>query len=400
MDGSTPAGYAIRFHATAAAAAEDGWTRVVPPGRDPWFELAWLDAVMATLGPASPMSLVVAHRDGDGPVAVGVASRKKVDALSMAPAPVRRFLVAARRIWPGLLRFPALTLGFPFWGATAPLRVRDGRGDPALTAALAAALLERARGAGERVLLVHDFTGPGLEAAFPGAEACGLIGAESPPDHVFPAGVGSLQGWLERLREPWRGRFVDALAKGDAAGLTVRRVADPVEAERLFTDPVHALHDTITTKWEVHFVDLPPEFFRVATRRAPGQVRWTFAFLGGRVVGYVFGLMEPGAYYSMFLGHDPALNDTVELYTNLVLRDVGLALAEGATEVRLGTEIRSGKRIADWKAELGCTTRPRRFFAAATGPWLGALLRTFAPILFPPAYHPAPRPVLGPPGRP
>lgn len=382
------------FHPTFEAALADGWAEVCPPEQDTWFSPPFLRVVEQTLGPESPMQFLVA-RDAQGePVAAGVLCTKVVDAAARLPAPLGIPLGWLRAVWPGLLRFRALTLGFPFWGAQAPLRVRPGHGSPELTRALTQALTTRARQQGAWVLVAQDFTEEELATSLPGAGAAGWRVAPSLPDHLWPCGVGDLEAWRARLAPGYQERWDRDLAAFADSGLTLRSLRDPAEALALFDDRVHALHATLDVDASHHYVELTADFFRSLTRRCPEVVRWTVAQDGERVIGFVFSLRTEGAGYQMYLGHEPGYNDRAALYTNLILEDVRAALAEGAHEVRLGTEMRRGRSAADWKADLGCALRERRFLVGSPHGWLRLTMRVYSWLLFPQPYRPAPRKVL------
>ncbi|NOR19004.1 MAG: GNAT family N-acetyltransferase, partial [Xanthomonadales bacterium] len=333
------------------------------------------------------------------PVAKGVLTQIDVDALSLAPALVRRIISVVRRLFPRFLRYRALACGFPFWGASSPLRLSDDVDFKRLAIALCKEFDGRARVTGSSVILIHDFTA--RECRGLAAQLCntGYLQASSLPDQVFPATFDSLQSWLVHLRPQYQQRWAQVMERFSSSGLQMRHTDGNAPISELFNSDVHHQHVTISKDWEVHFVDLPVDFFLKLSERCPDMVRWTFALDGDKVVGFVFGIMNQGRYYNMYLGHIPAYNESSELYSNLVLQDAGAALAENASEIRLGTEVRSGRKIVDFKADLGCTGRARYFFVSSRSILLRFLMRLFSRSLFPPPYEPKKRDVFtSPPG--
>lgn len=392
MPTSSRTGYRVATFATPAEAWEAGG-REAAAGAPVAYSLEFLEACHRTLGgPAGARYRVVRDPRGE-PCALAVTTRKRVDPTANAVAPVAALVRLARVAAPSFLRFEVLILGFPFFGAFAPVWARPGAASPALTKALVEALLAEADATGAAALLVQDLTADEEARALPGLDATDLRRAPSLPDHLFPAEVGSLDGWRARLVDAARDRWGAQLDRFEGSGLRVEHHAGEAGLAA-FDDHVHALHETISVDRTADYVDLTAAFFRQVAAAVGARARWTYVFDGDEVVGFVFGLLDQGAYYSMYLGHRPELEARAALYANLVLRDAGAALAAGATEVRLGTEIRLGRPYVDWKADLGCRRRPRSMFMAARGVVLRTLLAIFAPLLFRPPYDPGPRLVL------
>ncbi|MDX2513401.1 MAG: hypothetical protein QNK25_15245 [Desulfobacterales bacterium] len=305
--------YAVRCFSTVDLVPRDGWLHSGLATDDIFFRLDFLQVVEATLGRETPMEYFIVY-DGDlAPVAKGVLTQINVDALSLAPVLVRRIVVAVRRLFPRFLRYQALACGFPFWGASSPLRLSDDVDFKRLAIAMGKEFNCRARVTGSSVILIHDFTA--FECKELAAQLCntGYLQASSLPDQIFPATFDSLQSWLAHMHPQYRQRWGQVMERFSSSGLQMRHTDGNAPISELFNSDVHHQHVTISKDWEAHFVDLPVDFFMKLSECCPDAVRWSFSLDGDKVVGFVFGIMNQGRYYNMYLGHIPAYNESSEL---------------------------------------------------------------------------------------
>jgi len=354
-----------------------------------FFEPEMLRAIEEVIGKQMKMHYALVSDASGEVMALGVLTTLRIDALSLAPKGFRRCVNALRHFIPNLLRYRVTCYGFPFWGATSPIALKETDDKTAIERSLLDALVAHARVQRSRVVMLHDF---GPDATIfdspPLDSPLKLHAAPSLADHLFPTGFTSLDTYLEALKPAFAQSLKEALNAFAQSPLKIEHFQGGPEVATWITPDVHALHETMASSDNMHFSFLTRELLLTMSNYCPDRVVWTLAFDGEQVVGYVFGLITESTYYSMYLGHDPGENAAYHLYTNLVLRNAEHALQRGVKELRLGTEVRLGTDYIDFKARLGCKQRPRRFWVGAPGLWLSTVIRIAAPLIFQPPKAP------------
>ncbi|NOR20479.1 MAG: hypothetical protein GQ538_10385, partial [Xanthomonadales bacterium] len=104
--------YTVHCFSAVDLVPQDAWSHSSLAADDIFFRLDFLRVVEATLGRETPMEFFIVYDGGLSPVAKGVLTQIDVDALSLAPALVRRIISVVRRLFPRFLRYRALACGF------------------------------------------------------------------------------------------------------------------------------------------------------------------------------------------------------------------------------------------------------------------------------------------------
>jgi hypothetical protein len=124
---------------------------------------------------------------------------------------------------------------------------------------------------------------------------------------------------------------------------------------------------------------LPADFFRELVRRFPDEVFLLSIWKDDRMVAFAWGILTGRVYRDLFIGFDNQLNETTDLYFNLMILDLEHALSTAPEDIYVG-------QTADvFKSRLGCHGRERYIYVACTTRLLQWTLRALAPMLFPPA---------------
>jgi hypothetical protein len=93
---------------------------------------------------------------------------------------------------------------------------------------------------------------------------------------------------------------------------------------------------------------LPLKFFHELTRRLPEQLSLTLVYKDDRVVGFVWEIYSDNFYHFLFGGLNYELNNSGDVYFNMVFSALDNALKAGVPKIQVG-------QTADTlKARLGC----------------------------------------------
>ncbi len=185
------------------------------------------------------------------------------------------------------------------------------------------------------------------------------------------SGPACVRGSLRKFREA--GLRVDHLTGKEAAGW----FAD---------DRLHPLYLAVLEHAGGFLETLPPAFFRQLFELWHDQAVLTLVRREDRTVAWGCSLLCPPAFHMLVMGLDYEANRPGDVYFNLVYACLDYAMRRGAREVWIGAN------ADQFKARLGCQSRPRYVYVRGMGAIVAWLVRRAAGWFFPP---PAPPPRRG-----
>lgn len=168
-----------------------------------------------------------------------------------------------------------------------------------------------------------------------------------------------------------------SIRKFDEAGLRVVQISGGEGADKLYTNDVHRLYESVWDRANSRLEKLPAEFFRQLARNLGEQVVFSFAYLRDRIVGFGCSLRAGPNFHMLFVGLDYDVNRQSELYFNLCYKELDFAMRHGTQTIFMG-------QTADvFKSRLRCCHQSLCFFVKLRGR-IGFILRWFASLFFPP----------------
>ncbi len=289
--------------------------------------------------------------------------------------PGRKLLVAARRLWPRLLRARTLFCGSPF-GENGTIGLAADAGDPAaLLAELLRAMEEVGRRQGLALMLFKDFPAAQQPLLAPLAGA-GFFRGESYPNVEVPLPFPTLAAYVQSLSANARKDLRRKVRHAEAAGQLRVEVVDDVTA---LIEPVYALYLATYHAGSVRFEKLTREYFLETGRRLGGRAAFFLFYSGERLVGFNLCFRHADQLIDKFIGLDYAVARPLNLYFYTWYHNVGWCLAHGIRRYQVGQTDHAAK------VRLGGKLVPLYFYARHRNPLLNGALRLAARYLAPEA---------------
>jgi predicted N-acyltransferase len=342
---------------------------------DPMMDPRFLRSVERSMRGARFWNVVV-HDGGGRPAAAAVLSLYTVDGAMMLEGRWRQALESARRVVPGLLKFPALFCGCPVSTGQNHLRIAPWADEAQVLGQLNRLLHTLARKHRARWISFKEFAEPDV-ARIDGLVPLGYIRGSSPQMNCLPTRFRDLDHLCASLRSHYRRKIVLSKKKFEQSGLQIEHTRDGARIGQMYTDDVHKLYLSVLDRAEVKLECLPAEFFRELARQFPDDTAFTFITRGDEVVAFSCGLFHNDTYQNLFVGYDAELNAEADLYFNVMLSNLDFALRQNVRSIHVG------QTANEFKSRVGCYTEPRFFYVKARNPLSHFLLRKFSPLLFP-----------------
>ncbi|HEU4439495.1 MAG TPA: GNAT family N-acetyltransferase [Methylomirabilota bacterium] len=372
-----PAPYRVRLFETVADLPAADWARGREVAGTVFMDPRFLAAVeQAFRGQARVLHAMVYGRAGR-PQSWASLCSFPVDVTTLAGPGVHTVVRALRRALPRLGMLRTFFVGLPVSVGQSHLAIAPDADPAGVLDALAEAVEEVA--ARERAWLVvwKEFDPAAAARLEPFLLARGYRRAESPVMHELDARFPDFDGYRAALTSHYRNDVRRSERKFRAAGLRVVHRRDAEEIRRLYTADVHRLYEAVVARATVKLETLPIEFFHELTRRLPGLVSLTTIEDRGRIVAFIWGMMDGRVHHFLFCGIDYTAARDADLYFNLMYHQLDDALRCGPARIEVG-------QTADtFKARLGCRPTPRYFFVKGSRPAARAALARGFRLAFP-----------------
>lgn len=321
----------------------------------------------------------VVFRDADGiPIGAAALSLYTIDSLLLAPPGWKKTGTRLRRLWPNFLRVPVLLCGSPVSTGESHLRIAPRADSAALLRQLDRLMIRLARKQRIPFLAFKEF-GPKEVAHMDALRELGYLRADSPPMNYFPPRYRDFDHFCASIRSRYRRHIMRSRKKFRGSGLRVEHCRGSEGFDRLYTEEVHRLYLNVLSHADITFECLPAQFFRELAVQYGEDAAFTVVFQGERIVGFVCGFFDQDSYFNLFCGFDYHLNETTELYFNLMYEDLDYALRRKARSIHVG------QTANEFKSRVGCYLEPRFFYVKARDPILQFLVGAGSRYLFPPA---------------
>jgi predicted N-acyltransferase len=280
-------------------------------------------------------------------------------------------LTAILRRLPGALSWmrhlPLLICGLPvsLGEHSLALAVRDD--SPRVLPALDEVAVRLAKETRSQVIIYKEFTDADLGWTAP-LFACGYRPLPSLPMHFFDPAFPSFDRYLSALRSHYRYKINRSIRKMTETSIEKSILNDTRSILDRYTPEVHELYFQVLERSRTRFETLPIEFFQELTRRFAGQVDLVILTRGTKIIAFGWCLTVDSICYMLYCGLDYAMNAELDLYFNLMYAWLDCAMRKQVANIVVG------QTSDDFKARIGCYSRPRHAFTRGLNPvsWLGS----------------------------
>lgn len=227
-------------------------------------------------------------------------------------------------------------------------------------------LAQQLRSEGHRVeaLALKDFGEPARMSVFAGqrtfAEFSFLPSMEMDLDPAWK----SYEDYLEALTSKYRVRIRRAAKKAAPLGLRPLTVVEIAA----FSERIHALYREIAQKATVNLVRLNPGYF-LELKRTFGEA---FQLMGywkeDELVGFFTTLENGDQLEAHFLGFDQEINATTQLYLNMLLEMIRIAIESGCKSIHFA------RTAMEIKSSVGAVGHPMYNYVRHRRTWLNQLI--------------------------
>jgi hypothetical protein len=293
------------------------------------------------------------------------------DLLAGGGARVAALVRGIRRLWPSFLKVRTLMVGC----VAGEGHLDSGElSSNELARLLAAALVEAARGLKARLIVLKEFP-----AEYRAALSCfldrGFTRVPSLPMTRLNIDYASFEDYMARAlnsatRRKLRKKFRIAAA---AAAIEMSIIHDAMP----IVDEVYPLYLQVYDRSKLHFEKLTRAFFCDVGRLMADKVRFFLWRQEGRIVAFIFAMIEGDALYAEYIGLDYTVALELHLYHYAVRDIVSWAIANGYKWFR------SSALNYDPKLHLRHRLDPIDLYVRHTSPLANALLRRILPLIEP-----------------
>ncbi len=369
-------GYTFRLSESIDETNLEDWNSLRDGDRDVFMAPGFIAAVEQSMGREVKCWTLVVYDEKHRPAATACLSLMPTDGAILMQGFLRRGTQAIRRVWRRYLYFNVLFLGLPVSAGQSHLRIRPDANIPQVLATIETVLDRLARQHGAWLTVLKEFT-PSESNLLDGLRRHGYLRVESVPMNCLDVHYRDFDDFCRSRSGGARHNLRRSVRKFDEAGLRVVQISGGEGADKLYSDEVHRLYESVWDRAKSRLEKLPAEFFRLLARNLGAQAVFSFAYLRDRIVGFGCSLRAGPNFHMLFVGLDYDVNGQSELYFNLCYKELDFAMRHGLQTIFMG-------QTADvFKSRLRCYHQPLCFFAKLRGRF-GFLLRWFAHLFFPP----------------
>ena len=369
-------GYTFQLSASIDETNLDDWNSLRDGDGDIFMAPGFIAAVERSMGGEVKCWTLVVYDEKHSPVATACLSLMSIDGAILTRGFMRRGVQAVRRVWRRYLYFNALLLGLPVSAGQSHLRIRRDADIQKVLATIETVLDRLSQRHGAWVVVLKEFTSSESDA-LDGMRRHGYLRVQSVPSNYLDVRYRDFDDFCQSRSGGARHNLRRSIRKFKEAGLRVVQISGGAGADKLYTDEVHRLYESVWERAPSPLEKLPAEFFRQLARNLGEQAVFSFAYLRDRIVGFGCSLHAGPNFQMLFVGLDYDVNRQSDLYFNICYKELDFAMRHGAQTIIMG-------QTADtFKSRLRCRQRPLWFFVKLRGRF-GFILRWFAHWLFPP----------------
>ena len=369
--------YSHKLFASVAELDEESWNAV----RGTTDENIYMDprliaAAEASMSDQAKFWHIIVYDDAGKGVACATFCKLRVDPLIFTGPPFDKVAGVARKVWPSFMFFDVLLCGLPVSAGQTNMCIvpdADARGVVEIIdrELMALAGKENVCFASYKEFLRKDVEN--MDALVD----LGYRRAYSIPMHMFEPRFPDFQSYSKALKSHYRYDIKRSEKKFQRGGFSVRRLMDQEEIRAVYTPELHELYLAIVAKSETKLELLPLMFFHELTRRLPEQLSLTLVYKDDRVVGLAWQIYSDNFCHFLFLGLNDELNNSGDVYFNMVFASLDNALKANVPKIQVG-------QTADtFKARLGCIQEDRFIYVRGIGRFWSWSLNVSFDVLFP-----------------
>lgn len=360
------------------------WESLRRGDRDPFMDRRFLEAVEVGMASVSRFWHVIFYDEAGRAAATASLCSYRVDGTLLADGVLKQVASAIGRVFPGLLEFKVMFCGLCFSAGQSHLRFAPGVDTALILRQLDELLLKLGREERAKCIVFKEFK-PHEREALDALCDLGYQRADSlPMNHVEPI-YRDFEEYASRQKSSRRYAIRKAQKKFSGSGLRVVEMLGGEGADLIFTDDVYKLFEAVFDKAKVRLEKVTPELFRELARKLPDETAWTFVFDSDRVVAFAVSLFTPVVYHQIFVGYDPTVNPSCDLYFNLFFRAIDRAYRQNVSVIHVGQSADEFKH-----QKLGCHQRPLYFYIKGIDWATRQLLERFGRKMFPDRFVPSP----------
>jgi predicted N-acyltransferase len=369
--------YSHKLFASVAELDEESWNAV----RGTTDENIYMDprliaATEASMSDQAKFWHIIVYDDAGKGVACATFCKLRVDPLIFTGPPFDKVAAVARKVWPSFMFFDVLLCGLPVSAGQTNMCIvpdADARGVVEIIdrELMALAGKENVRFASYKEFLRKDVEN--MDALID----LGYRRAYSIPMHMFEPRFPDFQSYSKALKSHYRYDIKRSEKKFQRGGFSVRRLMDQEEIRAVYTPELHELYLAIVAKSETKLELLPLMFFHELTRRLPEQLSLTLVYKDDRVVGLAWQIYSDNFCHFLFLGLNDELNNSGDVYFNMVFASLDNALKANVPKIQVG------QKADTFKARLGCFQEDRFIYVRGIGRFWSWSLNVSFDVLFP-----------------
>ncbi len=369
--------YSHKLFASVAELDEESWNAV----RGTTDENIFMDprliaATEASMSDQAKFWHIIVYDDAGKGVACATFCKLRVDPLIFTGPLFDKVVAVARKVWPSFMFFDVLLCGLPVSAGQTNMCIvpdADARGVVEIIdrELMALAGKENVRFASYKEFLRKDVEN--MDALID----LGYRRAYSIPMHMFEPRFPDFQSYSKALKSHYRYDIKRSEKKFQRGGFSVRRLMDQEEIRAVYTPELHELYLAIVAKSETKLELLPLMFFHELTRRLPEQLSLTLVYKDDRVVGLAWQIYSDNFCHFLFLGLNDELNNSGDVYFNMVFASLDNALKANVPKIQVG------QKADTFKARLGCFQEDLFIYVRGIGRFWSLSLNVWFDVLFP-----------------
>jgi predicted N-acyltransferase len=353
------------------------WKKVCLESKSNIFmDFKFLSTFEETMAECSKFWYVIFFDNNENPIACTSLSTFQADLTIVANKTTKQIINNFRKSLPSLLYFKVLFCGLPISIGQEYICFQKNANHQLIIKLLDSlmntiALREKAR------LIIYKEFDADKSSLLDVLMDLGYSRGNSLPMHYFQPNFSDFNDYCAALKFKYRKNIKLSRNKFENSDLRTVYVKDTDKILQMYTEEVHHLYEAVVQKSEHQLELLPASFFRRLAKSFSGQLIFTLAYKGEKIVAFICSLHNQSNFYFLFCGVDYSLNTESDLYFNLMYDTLNEALKHKVSSIELG-------QTADtFKARLGCNQKPLFLYTKGVGFPINLFVRHSFNTLFP-----------------
>lgn len=342
------------------------WNSLQRKPVDLFMQTRFIKAIEQSMNDQCQFRYLIVYNEQEETVASSclssVYSYYQLDPTLFEPGFRKRTIETINKVAPWFLYGPIVLCGLPVSGIETQLRIADGARRADVLQLIDENLKALAKETKANSISFKDFDDHGVEKL----EALSELGyrkADIAPMNHAHALHADFTEYMTSMRGKDRAQVRRSQRKFEKAGLRVEFLSGAEGADKLYSEEVHQLYESVFERATQRLEKLPFNFLPELVRQLGEEAFFMYIYQEDKIVAFCVSAVEGATYHGLYAGVDQELNHSCDLYFNMFYHLVDHGLKQGAKRLALG---QSADKFKQYK--LNCFQVPLYCYVKGANP--------------------------------